>query len=135
METGADLVDMTNHCCKMHFPVCDDLSNKELLLYIVDQFFNAAHDNCLHLDNDGNFCTKFCGILGSGLCVVWHGTSDAQAAKTVDNFMLDVDTLIAWYLQPAVHFDQIEYVCASTKPFDQSCKELASRLHIMSHLG
>ena len=30
---------------KMYLPMCDDLSNKELFLCVVDQFLDAAHND------------------------------------------------------------------------------------------
>ena len=134
-QTGTDLASMVDHCSKMFLPVCDNTSNKELFLCIVDQFLNAAHDDHLHLDNGGDHCTKFRCILGGDLCIVWQGISDAQATKMVDNFMLNIDALVVLCLQPMANFDQIAHVCASTKPHCQSCEELTSCLRIMSHLG
>ena len=122
-QTGADLVDMVDHCHKMCLPVCDDSSNKELLLCVVDQFLEATHDHCLHLNHSSDCCTKFCSILGGNLCVVSQGISDAQAAKMVDNFMLNVDTLIAWCLQPTACFDQIECDKMHTKTRARTMEE------------
>ena len=34
-----------NHSYKTYLLTCDDPSNKELLLYIVDQFLDAAHND------------------------------------------------------------------------------------------
>ena len=53
---GANTVD---HGHKMHLLTCDDPSNKELLLCIVDQFLDAAHNDRLHLSTGPSRCTKF----------------------------------------------------------------------------
>ena len=119
---------------KMYLPVCDDPSNKELFLYVVDQFFDAAHNDRLHLDGTGCY-TKFRDVLGGDLRIAWQAISGAQATKSLGNFVEDVDELIEQYLAPTSYFDQLEYIRDSTKSYAQSCEELASRLRIISHLG
>ena len=36
------------HYYKMYLPVCGDPSNKEVLLYVIEQFYDAAHNDRLH---------------------------------------------------------------------------------------
>ena len=120
---------------KMYLPVCDDPSHKEVFLYVIDQFLDAAHNDRLHLSTGPVRYTKFRDVLGGDLRIVWQQISDAQAAKSIDTFATDLDDLIGRYLAPTSYFDQLEYLRSATKPYNQTCEELASRLRVMSRLG
>ena len=123
-----------DHSYKMHLPTCDDPSNVEQLLCIVDQFLDDAHDDRLHLSTGVQCHTKFRDIIGSDLRIVWQGISDAQANETVDTFRTNLDTLVEHYFAPTAHQDQLEYLCTAAKPFQMSCKQLVSCLRVISHL-
>ena len=43
--TTGDGTNAADHSYNMCLPTCDDPSNKELLLCIIDQFLDAAHDD------------------------------------------------------------------------------------------
>lgn len=120
---------------KMFLPVCDDPSNKELFLYVVDQFFDAMHNERLHLSRGEQRYTKFRAVLGGALRLSWTTISDAQAAKTNDTFASDVAELIGQYLAPSSFADQDEYLKSVTKPFNVSCEELGSRLRVINRLS
>ena len=92
--------------CKMHLLTCDDPSNKEQLLCIIDQFLDAAHNKRLHLSCGASRCTKFREVVGGNLRIVWQEISNACAAKTVDSFMEDVDLLVSHYFAPTLCQDQ-----------------------------
>ena len=123
------------HSYKMYLPTCDNTSNVEQLLYIIDQFLNAAHNDQLYLSTGVQCYTKFQDIIGSDLRIVWQGISDAQVNKTVDRFWTNLDTLVGHYLAHTAYQDQLEYLCTATKPFQMSCKQLGSPLCVISHLG
>ena len=108
---GANAVD---HSCKMYLPMCDDPSNKELLLYIVDQFLDAAHDDRLHLSAGPLHHTKSWDVIGGNLRVVWQEISGAQGAKSVESFMENFDVLVGCYLAAAACQDRIECLCTGT---------------------
>ena len=112
---------------KMYLPVCDDPSNKEVFLYVIDQFLDAAHTDRLHLTTGAQRYTKFRSILGGDLRIAWQEISDATANKSVDTFQTDLDLLIGRYFTPTSYFDQLEYLRTVTKPYQQSCEELALR--------
>ena len=50
-------------------------------------------------------------------------------------FWTNLDTLVGCYLAPAAYQDQLEYLRTAAKPFQMSCKQLGSRLRVISHLG
>ena len=78
---------------------------------------------------------KVWDIVGGNPRVAWQEISDAQAARTVDLFTEDLDVLVGCYLAPAACQNQLEYLCTATKPFQMSCEQSGSRLHVISHLG
>ena len=129
---GANTVD---HSSKMYLPTCDDPSNKELLLYVINQFLNAAHNDRLHLSTGALHYSKFQDIIGGNLRIIWQEISDAQGAKTVDSLMEDMDVLVGCYLAPTAYQDQLEYLLTATKQFQMSCEQLGSCLRVISHLG
>ena len=43
--TTGNSANTVKNCHKMYLLMCDDPSNKELFLHVVDQFLNAAHDD------------------------------------------------------------------------------------------
>ena len=59
----------------------------------------------------------------------------SQAAKTADLFMDDIDLLIGCYFAPTLCQDQLEYLQLGTKPFQMTCEQLGSHLHVINHLG
>jgi hypothetical protein len=38
-----------NKTAKIYLPICDNPSNKELFLYVIDQFIDSAAESRLHL--------------------------------------------------------------------------------------
>ena len=55
---------------KMHLPVCDDPSQKEVFLHVIDAFLDAAHDDRLHLAVGSDRCNKFRQVRGFSVCLV-----------------------------------------------------------------
>ena len=51
--------------------------HKELLLCMIDQFLDAAHNDWLHLSAGILRCAKFWNVVGGDLCIVQHEISDA----------------------------------------------------------
>ena len=123
------------HYFKMYLPVCDDPSQKELFLYVVNQFKDAAHADRLHLTTGEGIYTKFRGVLDGALRLSWQALSDGRANKTVNTFAEDVRALIAEFMSPTSYEDQLEFLRGSTKPFNVSCEELGARLKVISRLG
>ena len=64
------------NCHKMHLPMCDDPSNKELFLCVIDQFLDASHDDRLHLSTGALCHAKFWDIIGGNSRIVWQKISD-----------------------------------------------------------
>ena len=124
-----------DHGYKMHLPMCDDPSNVEQLLYIIDQFLKAAHNDQLHLSAGASRHTNFRDIVGGNSRIVWQEISDAQANKTVDTFRTNMDDLVGCCLAPMAYHDQLEYLHTATKPFQMSCEQLGSHLCVISHFG
>ena len=46
-STTGNGMNAVNHSYKTYLLMCDDLSNKELLLCVIDQFLDAAHNDRL----------------------------------------------------------------------------------------
>ena len=65
--------------CKMYLPVCDDPANKELLIYVIDQFLDAAHNDRLHLSTGAERYSKFRQVVDGSLRVEWQTISDARS--------------------------------------------------------
>ena len=105
---GANAV---NHSYKMYLPMCDDLPNKELLLYIIDQFLDAAHNDRLHLSTWPLSCAKFRDIVGGDLHVVWQEISDAQGAKSINSFVEDIDVLVGNVASKCCMLPQANKLC------------------------
>ena len=97
----------------------------------------SDHPTCdrFHLRTGVGCCTKFRDVFGSDLHGLWQEISDSQAAKTVDLFMDDVDSLIGCCLAPASHQDKLAHLCAATKPFQMTCEQLESHLRVISHIS
>ena len=119
---------------KHYLPVVNDPSNKELLLYVVDQFLDAADNERLHLLTGTARYTKFRAVLGGDLRIRWQAISAAANNKTVDSFAVDVGELLATYLPPSSFEDQKEYLREASKPYSMDCDTLASRLRVISSL-
>lgn len=124
-----------NRSSKMYLPKAADSSNHELLIYVIDQFIDACHNDRLHLSTGVQRYTKFREVIGGDLRVEWQRISDAQANKTTDWFRSDLTNLLEVYLSTTAFEDQREYLRASTKPYEMSCEALASRLRIVSTLS
>ena len=120
---------------KMYLPVCSDPSQKELLLYVVNQFIDAAHSDRLHLTVGSQRYVKFRSVLDGDLRLTWQGISDGRANKTIDSFHEDLRSLIGTYLHETSYDDQLEYMRSATKPFSMSCAALGSRIRVISQLG
>ena len=120
---------------KMYLPVCDDPSNKELFLYVIDQFIDASDNDRLHLSTGNVRYSKFRSVLGGDLRLKWQELSNARANKSVESFLLDQRALIATYLAPSSFDDEREYIRSVTKPFSMSCDALGVRLRVISHLS
>ena len=123
------------HYYKMYLPICDDPSQKELFLYVIDQFFDAAHNDRLHLSTGTERYTKFRQVVDGALRMSWVAISDAQNNKTVDNFAGDVRTLVGEYLTPSSYEDQLNYLRSVEKPYSMECENLGARLKVISRLG
>lgn len=127
--------DNVNHFSKMHLPTAHDPQNKELLLYVIDQFYDAADGDRLHLTTGPIRYSKFRQVLTGDLRITWQQISDSrEAQKTIATFDEDIDLFIAQYFSPTSADDQREYLRSSTKPFSMSCETLAGRLRVISNL-
>ena len=122
------------HYFKLYLPTAYDPSEKELLLYVIDQFVDAAHNDRLHLSTGASHYTKLRQVLLGDLRITWQTLSDARVAKTLDSFDQDVAAFIALYFSPSSAEDQREYLRSATKPFAMSCEALGSRLRMISSL-
>ena len=80
---------------KMYLPVCDDPSQREVFLYVIDQFLDAAHNDRLHISVGTDRYTKFRAVIGGDLRIVWQEISDAQAAKTTATVVIYLLRLIS----------------------------------------
>ena len=121
---------------KMYLPMCDNPSNKESFLCVVDAFLDAAHSERLHLADGASRHSKFRQVLGGALRASWQIISDARGnAKTVDNFCEDVRTLVDEHLSPTSHEDQLSCLAAATEPCEVSCEALGARFRVVNRLG
>ncbi len=120
---------------KMYLPVCDDPTNKEVLLYVIDQFLDAAHNDRLHLSNGATRYSKFRQVVDGSLRLDWQTLSDDRANQTVDSFTADVHALIALYMAPSSRDDQLAYLRHTSKPFQVEVAELSARLSVINRLG
>ena len=120
---------------KMYLPVCSDPSNKELFLYVIDQFLDACDNDRLHLSQGPQRYTKFRQVLDGSLRIDWQELSDGRANKTVDSFKEDYHTLISKYLGPQSRSDQSAYLMKTTKHFNQDVAEASARLSVIDRLG
>ena len=120
---------------KMYLPVCGDPSNKELFLYVVDQFIDACHDSRLHLTTGDSRYNKFRQVLDGSLRIEWQNLSDARTSKTVDTFKQDYHALINKHLAPSSRLDQMAYLMKTTKIYGQEPDEVSARLTVINRLG
>lgn len=120
---------------KMYLPICSDPSQKEVFLYVVNQFIDAAHSERLHLTVATTRYMKFRAVLDGDLRLTWQALTDSRTTKTMDSFHEDLRALIATYLPPSSYEDQLEYMRTATKPFSMSCAALGSRIRVISELG
>lgn len=119
---------------KMYLPVCSDPTNKEVLLYVIEQFSDAAHNDRLHLSLGGERYSKFRQVLDGALRLEWQTLSDARANKTIDSFHEDVHALIALHFAPSSREDQLAYM-RQIKPFQLDVAACSSRLTVIDKLG
>ena len=124
-----------DHYYKMYLPVCSDVTNKEILLYVIDQFVDAAHNDRLHLSTGDSRYSKFRQVLDGSLRLDWQTISDARNNKTINSFTEDVHALINLYLSPTSREDQLAYLRNITKPFLVEVAEASARLTVISRLG
>ena len=120
---------------KIILPVLNDSSNKEMFLYVIDQFIDAAHNDRLHLSTGNSRYTKFRSVINGDVRMSWQQLSDARNNKTVDSFREDVTALIALYFSPSSYEDQREYMRSASKPLSMSCEALHGRLRLISQLS
>ena len=120
---------------KMYLPVCDDPANKELFLYVIDAFLDAAHADRLHLTTGLDIYNKFRQVVDGALRIAWVTLSDARNQKSVNSFTTDVLALINKYLSPSSYEDQLNYLRTFEKPFSLDCEALGTRLEVISRLG
>ena len=107
--TTGNAPNTTDHYSKLYLPVVNDPSDKELFLYVIDQFMDASHNDRLHLSTGTSLYTKFRQVLGGDLRIRWQTLSDAQANKTTGTFATDLTAFIAKYLPPSAFEDQEAY--------------------------
>ena len=122
-------------CSKMCLPVCDDPSQKEVFLHVIDAFLDAAHNDRLHLAVGSDRHNKFRQVLGGSLRISWQAISGARQNKTVDTFDEDLRELVAKCLAPAARADQLNCLAAANEPFEVDCEALGARFEVMSRLG
>ena len=135
-----------NREAKMYLPTCPDGQNKELLLYVIDQFIDACDASRLNITTGPDLYSKFRGVLNGDLRLMWQMLSDSRNADpnanpvvpdthTADNFAFDVGQLIGQYFTPTSFEDQKEYLRGVRKPFDMTCEQLSARIRVVSALG
>jgi len=120
---------------KMHLPICGDPSKKELFLYVIDQFIDAAHEDRLHLTSGPVLYTKFRMVLDGALRLAWQSISDDRNQRTVESFKTDTTKLVDKYLSPSSFEDQKEYLNNVVKPFSITCENLGARLEVINRLS
>jgi hypothetical protein len=123
-----------DHEYTMYLPTTTDPNNTELLLYVVDQFLDGAHNDRLHISTGAGKYNKFRLVIGGDLRVQFAALSAARANKTNDSFLEDVSTLISRYNGATAAEDQKEYMRNFTKPYSVSCEVLGTRLRVVSSL-
>ena len=65
--TGTTDANRRERSAKLWLPVCDDPSKKELFFYVIDQFYDAADNDRLHLSQGPDHYTKFRLVLQGSL--------------------------------------------------------------------
>ena len=124
-----------NHSYKLYLPICSDPTNKELFLYVVEQFVDGAHNDRLHLSNGPSRYSKFRQVLDGAVKLEWQTLSDDRNNKTLDSFTEDVHTLISKYMGPTSREDQLAYLQNSVKPYMVEVAEASARLTVINKLG
>ena len=61
---------------KMNLPVCAEPSNKELFLYVINQFLDATHEDHLHLTTGPQRYNKFHAVIDGTIRISWQSISD-----------------------------------------------------------
>ena len=131
---------------KMYLPVAPNGDNKELLLYVIDQFIDATDASRLNITVGSDLYTKFRAVLNGDLRILWQALSDTRNAQpsatpavpdthTVENFKIDVQRLIGQFFSPTSFEDQKEYLRNVQKPYSMSCEQVGSRMRVVSALG
>ena len=112
------------HKCDVVF--CPDITDKECLLCIIDEFIDSCSPNLLHLD-DADHYTLFCQGIGGFLKATWDTvlatTHPGVADHTNANFPMDVCTFVHCYLPSNSSTLQNDYfdIPCTTKPHDYDC--------------
>ena len=119
---------------KYYLPTVGDPSEKEMILYTIDQFIDATDNTRLHLSSGASLYSKFREVLKGDLRLTFQTISDDRDNKSVENFEEDLKTFIAFYFSPTAYEDQREYMRGASKPYLMSCEELGGRLRVMSNI-
>ena len=120
---------------KVYLPVASDPSQKELFIYVIDQFVDAMADERLHLNNIETRYNKFRQVVDGTLRIDWQAISDERDAKTDDTFWRDILRLINLYFSPSSRLDQEEYLKHTKKPYDMTVNEVSARLKVVNRLS
>jgi len=122
---------------KASLPSCSDPANKELLLYVVDQFHKARAHNILWLD-DAEHYDFFPMVLGGNALIAWETISNARAIadRTDANFLVDVQTFLTEFVSTSSRLDQAEYMRNFKKtPTNITVENLSNRLMFINRLS
>jgi hypothetical protein len=129
---------------KAVLPICNDPSNKELFIYVIDQFKDACEPERLNLHSGMLRYNKFREVVEGDLKISWNdlcsnrradNNNAGQANYSILSFDQDLLTLLRLYLAPTSYEDQKEYMRSATKPYNMSCEALGSRLRVISNLS
>ena len=120
---------------KAHLPTVSEPKDKELIIYVVDQFVYHCSDEQLHLNDGPLRYSKFCDVVKGDLLIAWQKISNARANKTIETFVADINEFFLVYLKPSSYLDQQEYMRRAIKPYNMDCETLGSRLRVISQLS
>ena len=121
---------------KLFLPVLMDSSNKELFLYVIDQYADACAADRLNLHTGVLRYSKFRLVVNGDVRIAWQRLADRRTAGvTLDSFNEDLIALVELYFSPSSFEDQREYLRSATKPFAVTCEELHSRLRFINRLS
>jgi hypothetical protein len=107
--------------------------NRELMLRMVHEFYDACSANRLSLTTGAARFSKFRECLGPAFRGPWD-VARQNEPNTVQGFNNSVDAFLANYFLPTDFIDQMNYMNTARMPENMKVQELALRVELLNQL-